>query len=66
MSKLLTIQECAATVALSVPQLYKLSARGEFIKPLKIGRSARFLQSELQEWIESRSIARQLANGNTA
>jgi prophage regulatory protein len=43
---------------LSRSQIYALIARGEFPKPLKIGRSARWDSQELDLWIQARIGAR--------
>ena len=33
---------------------YKLIKDGEFPKPIKLGRSSRWLQSEVENWVQSR------------
>ncbi|MBZ7499361.1 AlpA family transcriptional regulator [Klebsiella michiganensis] len=33
---------------------YKLIKDGEFPKPIKLGRSSRWMQSEVEEWIQGR------------
>lgn len=33
---------------------YKLIQLGEFPKPIKLGRSSRWLQSEVEEWVQQR------------
>lgn len=38
---------------------YKLIQQGRFPKPIKMGRSSRWLQSEVEEWLEKQiSISR--------
>jgi len=33
---------------------YKLIKDGEFPKPIKLGRSSRWLQSEVEDWLQER------------
>ncbi|HCJ7695386.1 TPA: AlpA family transcriptional regulator [Citrobacter freundii] len=33
---------------------YKLIQRGEFPKPIKLGRSSRWLESEVEAWLQQR------------
>lgn len=33
---------------------YKLIKDGEFPKPIKLGRSSRWLQSEVERWVQAR------------
>ncbi|WP_447842177.1 helix-turn-helix transcriptional regulator [Enterobacter ludwigii] len=33
---------------------YKLISLGEFPKPIKLGRSSRWLQSEVEAWLQQR------------
>lgn len=33
---------------------YKLIQQGEFPKPIKLGRSSRWLQSEVEAWVQHR------------
>lgn len=40
---------------------YKLIKDGQFPKPIKLGRSSRWMQSEVEAWVENRiSQSRQL------
>lgn len=36
---------------------YKLIQEGEFPKPIKLGRSSRWLKSEVEQWLHARLIA---------
>lgn len=36
---------------------YKLISLGEFPKPIKLGRSSRWLQSEVEAWLQQRIAA---------
>lgn len=33
---------------------YKLISEGQFPKPVKLGRSSRWLQSEVEKWVQER------------
>lgn len=35
---------------------YKLIKEGEFPKPIKLGRSSRWLKSEVEQWLQARII----------
>ncbi|TXE22551.1 AlpA family phage regulatory protein [Serratia marcescens] len=39
---------------LSDKWFYKLISLGEFPKPIKLGRSSRWLQSEVEAWVQNR------------
>lgn len=44
--------------ALSNTSLYRLIAKGEFPKPIKLGpRAVAWVEEDIQEWIESRIAA---------
>ncbi|HEM8866394.1 TPA: AlpA family transcriptional regulator [Providencia stuartii] len=36
---------------------YKLIQDGEFPKPIKLGRSSRWLKSEVEQWLQARLVA---------
>ncbi|MDM3842852.1 helix-turn-helix transcriptional regulator [Proteus mirabilis] len=36
---------------------YKLIQEGEFPKPIKLGRSSRWLKSEVKQWLQARLVA---------
>ena len=58
-SLLLNIKQVATTVALSVPQIYKLMRRGEFPRPIYLGAKApRWVATELEDWIAKRARQR--------
>ncbi|WP_051916967.1 MULTISPECIES: AlpA family transcriptional regulator [unclassified Serratia (in: enterobacteria)] len=42
---------------LSDKWFYKLIKDGEFLKPIKLGRSSRWLQSEVEAWMQERIAA---------
>lgn len=55
---LIRINNVCGMTGLSVPTLYRLMAKGEFPRPLKITASARAWKlSEVTVWIESRERA---------
>jgi len=41
---------------LSNKWFYKLIQEGEFPKPIKLGRSSRWLQSEVEKWMQKRIV----------
>ncbi len=41
---------------LSNKWFYKLIQEGEFPKPIKLGRSSRWLQSEVERWMQRRIV----------
>jgi predicted DNA-binding transcriptional regulator AlpA len=43
---------------LSRSHAYELMSRGEFPRPVKIGRASRFVTAEVDAWIASRMAAR--------
>lgn len=49
--KLLNIKEVAKIVGFNVDWIYKKIAKGEFPKPIKIGRSSRWLYTEIMQWL---------------
>lgn len=56
--KLLTLPEVRAVVSLSSATLYRMIERGDFPPPLKIGRSSRWLASEIHAFVEAQKAAR--------
>jgi prophage regulatory protein len=47
---------------ISRSQIYQLIQDGEFPKPLKLGRSSRWIQSDIKKWIEHQVSIRSLKN----
>lgn len=41
---------------LSNKWFYKLIQEGEFPRPIKLGRSSRWLQSEIEKWVQQRIV----------
>ncbi|EJU4916115.1 AlpA family phage regulatory protein [Salmonella enterica] len=41
-------------VCLTIKWFYKLISEGQFPKPVKLGRSSRWLQSEVEHWVQKR------------
>jgi len=50
---LLTVQQTAQLVGLSVRVVWRMVSGGEFPRPRHVGRSARWLHSEILEWTEN-------------
>lgn len=55
---LLTYKQVSAQLAISTSQLFALVASGQFPRPLKVGRSSRFLDSEVNNWVADRAADR--------
>ncbi|WP_418629280.1 helix-turn-helix transcriptional regulator [Achromobacter dolens] len=54
MEPLLTPEQLAAALGLSVQTLYNRRARGESLPPcIKLGRQLRFFQADVQNWLEA-------------
>ena len=50
-NKLLTVKEVTKLIGFNVDWIYKKIAKNEFPKPIKIGRSSRWLYTEIMQWI---------------
>ena len=51
MEKLLPLNQLGSVVGFRKSKIYQLIESGEFPPPIKIGRSSRWLSSEVQDWI---------------
>lgn len=51
---LIKFQQLSIYVSLCRSRIYALIAAGEFPKPVKIGKSSRWIQSEVDFWLENR------------
>lgn len=49
--QLLTVKEVAHQLKISVRSVWKFTAAGQIPKPVRIGRSARWRQDELEQFI---------------
>ena len=59
MKKLLKLNDVMAATGLSRSYIYALAQQGSFPKPIKLSeRSSAWVQSELEEWIDSRIALR--------
>ena len=63
MSKLLGRPQIEAKCDISRSHIYALMAQGLFPKPIKIGSSARWIESEIDAWIQSRAQERDQEGG---
>jgi prophage regulatory protein len=49
------VSELSEQLSLSIPTIYRMSAVGEFPKPIKLGkRSSGWLKSEVDQWLQDR------------
>jgi len=53
MVKLLTVKDVAGLTSVSVRSIWKLTAAGQFPKPMRIGRSVRWRAIDVQNWIRN-------------
>lgn len=51
-NRLLSAKEVSKLVGFNVDWIYKKIAKGEFPKPIKIGRSSRWQYTEIMQWID--------------
>jgi prophage regulatory protein len=49
--RLLSLEEVMAKVSMSSSAIYARIAKGKFPKPMKVGRSSRWNQAELDQWV---------------
>ena len=66
MDNLLTYEQIGERLGMNRVTIWKLIRKGEFPKPLKIGRAVRFRESEIQQWIEQIAEAQQGGAGPAA
>lgn len=52
--QLVTMTFITQLTGLTDKWFYKLIKEGEFPKPIKLGRSSRWLQSEVEAWLQQR------------
>lgn len=50
--QLLTIREAAERIRISVREVYRLIAKSELPKPIKVGRASRLFESDIKEYLE--------------
>ncbi|MCF6782609.1 helix-turn-helix transcriptional regulator [Stutzerimonas stutzeri] len=63
--RLIRRKEVLLRVGLSVSTLYEMISRGEFPRPVQIGRQAvAWVDSEISEWIQQRLTARNAKESN--
>lgn len=56
--RLLKAREVASLLGLGVRTVWRLASAGEIPRPIAVGRSARWLESELAAWIKERQAGR--------
>ncbi|MBJ8415311.1 helix-turn-helix transcriptional regulator [Citrobacter cronae] len=52
--KFVSMQFITELTGLSDKWFYKLAQEGKFPKPVKFGRSSRWIEREVKEWLEAR------------
>ncbi len=52
-NQLLTVKDVAQFIGFNVDWIYKKITKGEFPKPIKLGKSSRWVFSDIQEWINN-------------
>jgi excisionase family DNA binding protein len=50
---MMTADELAETLCISLRQVWRLKAKGDLPKPVNIGRNVRWRRSDIIEWIEA-------------
>lgn len=55
--RLLRISEVGQMVSLSTSQIYQLVREGDFPRPLKVGASSRWRESDIGRWIDAKAQA---------
>lgn len=56
---LLAFNPLSTYVSMGRSRIYALIDEGDFPPPIKIGRSSRWLKSEIDSWITEQAVARQ-------
>lgn len=56
--RLLKAREVASLLGLGVRTVWRLASAGEIPRPIAVGQSARWLESELKAWIKERQAGR--------
>ena len=58
---LLAFEPLSGYVSMGRSRIYALIDEGGFPQPIKIGRSSRWLKSEIDSWITTQAAARQIS-----
>jgi predicted DNA-binding transcriptional regulator AlpA len=56
--RLLTLTDVIDKVAMSKSYIYQMAKKGAFPKPVKLWLSSRWVESEIDDWIEARIAER--------
>jgi len=59
--RLIRIRDVSDRTGLQRATIYKRVANGAFPKPVKIGSASRWVESDIQSWIEDQIMASQAA-----
>jgi excisionase family DNA binding protein len=52
LERLVSVKEVAALLGISVRKVWRMIAAGQFVAPVRMGRSRRWPQSEIQQYVE--------------
>jgi len=56
--RLVTLDGVVRFTGLSIPTIYRHIRNGKFPKPIKLGRTSRWVESELMAWLEAKKAER--------
>lgn len=62
--RLLALPQVRSMLGIGKTKLYALVSAGKFPPPIKIGKSSRWLHSEINTWLEQCVASRTLPGGN--
>jgi excisionase family DNA binding protein len=61
--RLMTVQEVAALLSSSVRQVWRLIAKGDLAKPVRVGRSARIPSGDWEAYLQKLRVERDAGSG---
>lgn len=61
LKRLLRLPEVLAAVGFSESKLYRMITANDFPKPIRIGASSHWVESEINDWVESQMAIRDAA-----
>ena len=63
--ELLNVSQLATFLCLSVRTVWRLNAKGELPKPLRLGRSVKWRKNEIIQWLASNCPSRSIADSKS-